>query len=172
MQGNVLLNVVGAGIQCSSGARIINNIVVGIRSYGIYISSNSLQVAGGFHDLAIVHNTVYNASQNDLYINVCILYSFTITAYISAVKSRNEWRRKTHLSLSLSRGCSFFRQLSHHRILCSSTMPFFPRAVVLALPSAALVLKEEVLSGPITPTLLEAFLQVVCLLPQKISLFI
>jgi hypothetical protein len=70
VEGNVIVGTQDAGIQLSSGAIIRNNIVVGAAGYGIFLANNQNQQSGVFHDVQIVHNTVYNSGAADLYLRV------------------------------------------------------------------------------------------------------
>jgi hypothetical protein len=70
VEGNVVVGTEDAGIQLSSGAIIRNNIIVGAANYGIFVADNQNQNAGVFHDVHIIHNTVYNSASADLYTKV------------------------------------------------------------------------------------------------------
>lgn len=69
IEGNLVWSTKDAGIQLTSGAVIRNNIVISATDAGIYVSANQLE--NDYHDLQIVHNTVYGSLGQDLYLPVC-----------------------------------------------------------------------------------------------------
>jgi hypothetical protein len=84
VEGNVVMGTGDAGIQLSSGAIIRNNIITGAANYGIFVADNQNQNAGVFHDIQIVHNTVYNSASADLYLKVRVILSPTGPAVLFA----------------------------------------------------------------------------------------
>jgi hypothetical protein len=88
VEGNVVINTEDNGIQLSSGAIVRNNIVVNAQSYGIYVANNQNQQAGVYHDVQIVHNTVYSSGSADLYLPVLSNFSWLGTSVPSASRLR------------------------------------------------------------------------------------
>lgn len=69
----MVMNTNDNGIQVSSGVRVQNNIVINANAAGIAVSNNQLQTAGVYHDVKIIHNTVYSSGSADLYLPVRLL---------------------------------------------------------------------------------------------------
>jgi hypothetical protein len=73
VEGNVVMTTDDNGIQVSSGVLVQNNIVIGAKAAGIAVSNNQLQTTGVYHDVKIIHNTVYSSGSADLYLPVRLL---------------------------------------------------------------------------------------------------
>ncbi|ELR22027.1 uncharacterized protein ACA1_157590 [Acanthamoeba castellanii str. Neff] len=113
VEGNVIVGTQDAGIQLSSGAIIRNNIVVGAAGYGIFLANNQNQQSGVFHDVQIVHNTVYNSGAADLYLRALSGSQFVIAnnAFLSSsnafavqTQTNTVWLKNAYVSGSAPPG--------------------------------------------------------------------
>lgn len=64
---NFVYNSSDSGIQCTSDAEIVNNIIVNSQSYGISIRARNLD--GKMQNITIANNTIYNAASTCLQVS-------------------------------------------------------------------------------------------------------
>lgn len=114
VEGNVVMNTLSDnGIQVSSGVRVQNNIVINAHAAGIAVSTNQLQTAGVYHDVKIIHNTVYASGSADLYLPILSKSEFVIAnnLFLTSAKAFDVktqtgavWRKNAYVSGTVPTG--------------------------------------------------------------------